>query len=308
MKKERRGAIKITNQKTDINFSKPLDEAIKARHTHSYILNRIFTFWEPRENLPPYLNLCMRTWSKFLPEYEIVFLNYSNLGEWLGEIFFDEVLYKKFSLPQQADAMRCALLRKHGGLWFDVDTVVTSPKIRNLLKIEAEFALIGTHIGFIFAQKEASVLQVWERNIKRNLFLYKHYYKSNKFARLIFRLCRRRSRRYVSRMGKWDFLGNFPLSKALRHADDKSFRSIDRMSINALPELKEMDVNNIDLIERYRSFYFDNDYSDNILKGERGIIMLHNSWTPDGYKKMTEQEFLAQDITLSRLLRKILDI
>jgi hypothetical protein len=98
------------------------------------------------------------------------------------------------------------------------------------------------------------------------------------------------------------------LSKALRHADDKCFRSIDRMAINAFPEIRGGDVDGIDPTERYRSFYFDNDYPDDVLKNERGIIMLHNSWTPDDCKKMTESEFLSQDITLSKLLKSILGI
>ena len=34
--------------------------------------------------------------------------------------------------------------------------------------------------------------------------------------------------------------------------------------------------------------------------------MLHNSWTPNKYRKMSEEEFLKQDILLAHLLRQIL--
>ena len=40
----------------------------------------------------------------------------------------------------------------------------------------------------------------------------------------------------------------------------------------------------------------------------KGILMLHNSWTPLKYKKMSEEEFLHQDIMLAHLLRRILNI
>lgn len=42
--------------------------------------NRIFTFWESNSTIPMYLKLCMETWEKYLPEYEIVFLNYSKFA------------------------------------------------------------------------------------------------------------------------------------------------------------------------------------------------------------------------------------
>ena len=42
---------------------------------------RLFTFWEPKEKMPAYIRLCMQTWKKFLPECEVVLLDYSNLEE-----------------------------------------------------------------------------------------------------------------------------------------------------------------------------------------------------------------------------------
>lgn len=48
--------------------------------------NKIFTFWEPSKHIPSYIKLCMQTWTKFLPDYEIVVLDYSNLDEYLSKI------------------------------------------------------------------------------------------------------------------------------------------------------------------------------------------------------------------------------
>jgi mannosyltransferase OCH1-like enzyme len=44
----------------------------------------IFSFWEPRGNLPPYLELCLKTWERNLPDHEIVVLNHSNMDAYLG--------------------------------------------------------------------------------------------------------------------------------------------------------------------------------------------------------------------------------
>ena len=57
---------------------------------------RIFTFWEPIDNMPEYISLCIETWKKFLPEYEIVLLDYNNLDKWLGTNYYDKNLYKKW--------------------------------------------------------------------------------------------------------------------------------------------------------------------------------------------------------------------
>ena len=59
----------------------------------------IFTFWEPKDKMPAYIKLSMQTWEKFLPEYDINVIDYSNLNEYLGENYFDEILFKDFSLP-----------------------------------------------------------------------------------------------------------------------------------------------------------------------------------------------------------------
>ena len=49
---------------------------------------KIFTFWEPKEKIPAYIKLCMQTWEKFLPEYEVIVVDYSNIYEYLGKNFF----------------------------------------------------------------------------------------------------------------------------------------------------------------------------------------------------------------------------
>lgn len=90
----------------------------------------------------------------------------------------------------------------------------------------------------------------------------------------------------------------------LKTKNKKKFFSIDRMEINALPELNNK--NNDNLVENYQNFYFKNDYSQDVIEETGGIILLHNSWTPQEFLDMDEKEFLEQENTLSNLLKIIL--
>ena len=140
-------------------------------------MKRIFTFWEPKENIPGYLELCLASWKKYLPDYEIVILDYFNLENWLGKDFYPQVLYEKFSLPIQADAIRCALLNKYGGIWMDIDTIITSEKIKQYLTIDSELTLINNHIAFIIAKHiEGKILHNWQKRIFFNLKIAEIYY------------------------------------------------------------------------------------------------------------------------------------
>lgn len=84
-------------------------------------MNKIFTFWEPKEKLPGYVKLCMRTWEKYLSDSEVVVCDYETTKEYLSEDEFAAVDFRQMPLAKQSDAIRCALLKKHGGIWMDAD-------------------------------------------------------------------------------------------------------------------------------------------------------------------------------------------
>ena len=247
--------------------------------------------------MPDYLKLCMRTWSKFLPEYEVVVLNYSTLDQWLVKNCYDASLYTNFSLPKQADAIRCAVLRRHGGVWFDVDTIVTSERIHDLLRFDAEFTLLEKHIGFITAHKNAAILRIWEKGIMLHILLYAWCHGDGWLAR--------RLKKFLNNyLERWDFLGNLLLKIPLKIAENTSdtiFRSIDKIAVNAFPEVEC----GSSTPEKYVNYYFSDAPIEKALNNN-GILYLHNSWTPEAYKWMPEEEFLSQNIALAKILRGIL--
>ena len=261
---------------------------------------RLFTFWEPKEKMPAYIRLCMQTRKKFLPECEVVLLDYSNLEEWLGKDVYDEILFRDFSLPKQADAIRCALLKKYGGLWLDADTILTSPQVKDYLMIDSELVMISKHLAFIKANNNSKIIADWYNQIQYNLKFYKDVkYQNNAVQKIL------HPRRY-RRVENWDYLGNYILHKMLKTKNKKKFFSIDRMEINALPELNNKKNDN--LVENYQNFYFENDYSQDVIKNTKGIILLHNSWTPQPFLQMNKEEFLNRNNTLSNVLKKVLSM
>lgn len=261
--------------------------------------NIIFTFWEPKDKIPAYLELCLETWKKFLPDYEIVTLDYSNLKDWLGENVFPQVLYDRFSLPIQADAIRCAVLKKYGGIWMDVDTIITSSNINKILDFNTDFAIIEPHICFICAKENSFILKKWKKRILKRLEFSQKILNKNYFAKIFFKFFKPRLYKKIT---KWSFLGNDVLNPILRNSD---YLRIERDSVHAMPEF-EFAKSFKKPVKIYKNFYFYNDYSDFALKDNGGIILLHNSWTPKEFKLMSKEEFLKTNNTLANILQKIL--
>ena len=96
---------------------------ITFKYTHT---KKIFSFWEPKEKIPGYICLCIKTWKKYLPNYKINILDYRGVKEFIGYKLFNNIISKKMALPIQADAVRVALLKKYGGIWMDADTIITN--------------------------------------------------------------------------------------------------------------------------------------------------------------------------------------
>lgn len=270
---------------------------------------RIFCFWEPRERIPAYLGLCMRTWKKFLPDYQVVLLDYSNLQDWILEDDLDVRTLKCLKMAQQADAIRAAVLFRHGGIWMDLDTIITLPNCRVLLPEAGKFTLINKHIAFISVDGAGHPIAAeWLRNVQRRLKVVRWYCQRtsrlSRFARLAY------SHFLHARpvlLDQWDAMGNGPLEPALkRHAS--LFRSLDRTELKALPEVF-VSKNGATNMQAYEEFYFTNKHVGLLLSAARdgsGIICLHNSWTPKRFKRMTEKTFLASGVALAGLLKQVL--
>ena len=143
--------------------------------------NHIFTFWEPIDKIPGYINLSIETWKKYLPEYKLVILNYSNLKYFLSYSMIYKIVNKGMMLMSQADAIRIAVLLKYGGIWMDPDTIITNSYFLQMFK-GVNLGMYATKVsnksflqftGFIYSSKHSKIIKTWYRYIIKNLRFYK---------------------------------------------------------------------------------------------------------------------------------------
>ena len=264
----------------------------------------IFSFWESRYSLPGYIKLCIKTWKKFLANnYKIIILDYNNLSKYLDKKIINKILLKHMALSFQADAIRVAILRKFGGIWMDCDTIITNSECMNMFN-GSDLLMFGIskkkhpHIGFIYSSNNSTILKYWLDGIFKRIRIYKiklllkHIFPIKCFIKSFEKLL------------TWDYLGNGILNEIIKNTSEKDFKMIKREDAYIFPELFFFKGTES---KSYKDFYFTSGDPLPVLKKCKGVLILHNSWTPEIYKKMSEEEFLSQDIMLSRLFSILLN-
>ena len=101
----------------------------------------------------------------------------------------------------------------------------------------------------------------------------------------------------------WNYLGNGILDEIVKNATQKDFKIIERDDAYVMPELNLFKGNPY---KSYHYYYFIERDPIPLLNKCKGVLMLHNSWTPRKYKDMAEEEFIQQKIMLSSLLSRLL--
>ncbi|ATO19231.1 hypothetical protein BS636_05910 [Acinetobacter sp. LoGeW2-3] len=258
-------------------------------------INRIFVFWESQNNLiPAYLELCKQTWIKNIPNLELHIINYGNLDEYIGDIYDTEKL-KKISLAMQSDIISAAVLEKFGGLFLDLDCIVTD-NIFKVFDVISNYKLIGfgnpstngLHLAVLYSKKKNNpILKGWREEAQKRLENLPEVY-------------------------KWNYFGNGILENLLNDERNKEhFLIIDRTeSGNILESAAMVGATYENAKSYYRNFYFNENFKLNRKVLELvtfGIISLHNSWTPKKYKEVYSiSDFLDCSIPLSGLLKDVL--
>lgn len=264
----------------------------------------VFTFWEPNNSVPGYLSLCMKTWKKYIPsEYKIVILDYSNLRDYLGIKLINLILCKDMNFAMQTDAIRIAILYKYGGFWMDFDTIILNSKFINMF-YGSDFIMFRQskpynkhYSGFIYASSNSTILKAYFKTIIYKVRLYKHrlllyrFFHNKYFAKLY-----KQSRH-------WSYLTTSIIEGLAKNTSDKEFKNLEIDYTYALPDLTTLKGPSK---ERYINFYFSSVNNMPIIKKSKGVLLLHHSWTPGKYKKMSEDQFLRQNIFLAHLISNAL--
>lgn len=248
----------------------------------------VYTFWEPREKIPFYLQLCMETWEKFLPNATIIVLDYKNIGEFIDVRELGLNLFSgRLSLPQIADAIRVALLAKHGGVWLDIDTIILNSNAEQYFLPDENHRIIFfgdpvekfCHIAFINTPPNSMCMNLWREFIREKIWNLN----SSTFV-------------------NWNFLGNgFINNYAQLHTNE--IKIIDRNL--AMPELKLISKS-VTYEKSYPIYYFLQ--SHHLADVNADMLLLHNSWTPPLFKEIPPEKFFHIDCTMVNVLAEALEI
>ena len=270
-------------------------------------INVIYTFWEPKEKIPGYIKLCIKTWEKNLPKYKINILDYRKSKKLIGEPIFSNIVCKKMEMKIQTDAIRVAILKKYGGIWIDADTIILNDKTIKLFQ-NYDLSMIWEekkkfhYIALIYASKNSSIIYEWQQNIINKVRKYNDF--------LLNKLNISNFKNISIRMNTYDYLGNSIIDPIIENITNKNknFFHINSHSAKVLPEFFYFENTSMTKDVKYQSLYFQKRDPQLVLNYSDSIIFLHNSWTPATYKKMSEKEFIKQDILISKLFKKILEI
>jgi len=268
---------------------------------------KIFTFWEPAGRVPGYIAACMRTW-KNLPDAEVVLLDYASLYRYLSPELAERLTCRKLSMPKQVDVYRAALLEKWGGVWLDADTIIT-PAVRELgvFDGDAEVTTFSqpapdqrlTLAGAFFCAREPHTrfFREWASVMPSRVARYVQFCR-NPLLRVLkrpeWRLCR-----------SWDYCLNAVIDPLALTMSPGELRVFPLEEMGAFPELTGGRLPMAEFWAQYNRFYFEPGSAEGVLDHCKGMVLLHNSWTPKNFYEMDEPTFLRQDIRLVRILNKL---
>lgn len=290
----------------------------------------LFFFWEPSGTIPAYLDLCIQTWSRAFREYNIIRLDYSTVGDYVESGVFPMDLLKQLALPLQKDAVMVAVLKEHGGIFMDVDTIAVANPVRIVKALEkTELVLFNTHLAMLAAKRRSHVLDRWLAGIQ------------NRLADL-------NGREFSAGDLPWDYLGNavldevfdeitgvvrrervgaepnskaFPICRLHRHSVwqkvkrriwlrsvcRKRIMMLDRRKHGFIVEASEDSYQQGTQAETYTNFWFTAGAPlHRVFSDKPEVIGLHNSWTPEWYKQLSHTEVLEHECLLSRTLKHLL--
>jgi hypothetical protein len=130
------------------------------RRNYNKVPRKIWTYWDNPDKLPKAVKLCMDSWKKYNPDYEIVLLTKKNFQGYVT--IPDEIRnhpHYNDSAARFSDLVRLYALEEHGGIWIDSSVLVKENFDKWLFPRYAEFA--GYYMGSITVDKKYPALESW---------------------------------------------------------------------------------------------------------------------------------------------------
>ena len=298
----------------------------------------VFTFWEPKDRMISYLRLCLKTWERNLSGWQVIVLDHSNLSEYIGADTYDIPALKRLTLNQQKDALQFAIHNRLGGVFTDADTIAVADLAPVAARLaDTELILFGLHMGFsagrpggtIVSRCVAGVREKLERlpvDVNAAKDLPWHFAGNNVLHGVMADLInetrlgkatdgmlkaslgamgRVAPSGAVERLRTWIY--NKRQGFFFKTSLKKYLTKLDREKCGFIPELAYGWDKRMTHQDWYVRFWFESDLGVEaaLCKGQT-VIGLHNSWTPEWYKQLSEQEVLEHPCLMSRVLRHAL--
>lgn len=256
----------------------------------AYGSKKIFTYFK-EETMPPYTKLCLKTWKHNLPPgYEIIILDDKNLFKYIPENILPDSLRMKCSseiqcsFPHFFDFAAACVLYFNGGIFLDTDTIMTDKFKPEEILLENTGLIMFSEgksnvcPGFMMANKGSLAL---EELIRRYQFTY--YLPKNK-----------KSER------------NYLINDVLAEFSSKDVMLLECEDYGYFMEKTMYGIFNEYIYKKY--YFSDACKTEDFFENSKGLTALHNSITPQKYKKMKENEFLEQNILLAKIFKHILTL
>ena len=196
---------------------------------------------------------------------EYVILNYSNLHNYTAFRVTEKL--KRYTLPMISDCVRVHVLRDNGGYWLDADTIMLGDLPQE--NIAGEPDKRTNSIGYLHTEKDSRMFRMWadyqDWAIEKQLTY------------------------------RWDLFGNHFTDNYVKKEKEITICDIN----NYQPERR---LPGDGRKQKYIEFYFKSTYHLEDISSD--LLMLHNSWTPNYYKSLTEEDILIDHCTMSNILKE----
>lgn len=126
---------------------------------------KIWTFWHD-EHVPSLVQVCMRSWSRACPGYDITVVNLATYGQYITKPMPGPLL--EMDMQFVADWIRTNLVYEHGGFWIDATIILetdldtidqTSDFVGFLVPTDRYFPQIEN--WFFGAPRHSPLLKAW---------------------------------------------------------------------------------------------------------------------------------------------------
>lgn len=201
---------------------------------------------------------------------------------------------KKIPLPMQSDIISAAVLEKFGGLFLDLDCIITKNIFNYFEELSSEKLIgfgypdKGIHLAVLYSKKPNNIiLKKWREAAQKKLNELPSAY-------------------------AWDFFGNSIVNPLIQDEKFKDyFLIMDRTESGNILESKALLSSTWkNAKEYYENFYFNKyiKYSKNMIDlVDFGVISLHNSWSPKEIKSEKNiNNFLNFNLPICTILKDVL--